>query len=301
MRKQQSGRGVAQDHLRLVVALLAASAGCAASSRGPVPVATIAAPTGFPLTCAANDVQIMLLGTYHFAGSTGDAVKQSLDDPLTPARQSQLNELVERLQHWQPQQIAVEWTSSLTDSTTARYKRYQSTGMTDSRNEVVQVGFRLARRLGHSAVYPIDYQMGIGNDSIEALFVRRPRFRALMDSMQAAEQHSADSLSEWHARATVVEQLREANSEIALHGGNSRAMFGSFLTAGEGANYGGAQLLARWYERNFRMAHNLTRILRPDTRRILVLVGSGHVPSLRNIFDETPGYCPVSPLPFLQQ
>jgi hypothetical protein len=85
-----------------------------------------------------------------------------------------------------------------------------------------------------------------------------------------------------------------------LHAGNSRATFGSFLSAGEGGNYGGPQLLARWYERNFRMAHNLTRVLRPETKRVLVVVGSGHVPSLRTIFDEAPGFCPVSPLPYLQ-
>ena len=300
MTQQNTVHAVSQKHLGLAVAILTASAGCVTVPRGPVPVATIAAPTGFPIRCGANDVEIMLLGTYHFAGSTGDAVKQPMIDPLTPARQSQLDQLADRLEYWQPQQIAVEWSSLFTDSTSARYKRYQSTGLTDSRNEVVQVGFRLARQLGHSAVYPIDYQMGFGNDSIEALFVRRPQFKALMDSMQAAEQRSADSLSEWHARATIVEQLREANSESALHGGNSRAMFGSFLTAGEGTNYGGPQLLARWYERNFRMAHNLTRILRPDTRRVLVLVGSGHVPSLRTIFDEAPGFCPVSPLSLLQ-
>lgn len=78
------------------------------------------------------------------------------------------------------------------------------------------------------------------------------------------------------------------------------ATFGSFLFAGDGANYAGPQLLARWYERNFRMAHNLTRVLRPDTRRVLLLAGSGHVPPLRNIFDESPEFCPVSLLPFLR-
>jgi uncharacterized protein DUF5694 len=286
--------------VRLTIAALIAITGCAAPLRGPNQVAETSAPTGFPTTCNANDVQVMLLGTYHFAGSTGDAVKRPTDDPLTPVRQSQLEELAERLERWKPQQIAVEWAATFADSTNARYKRYQASGVTTSRNEVVQIGFRLARRLGHSSVYPIDYQMGIGNDSIEALFVRRPQFKALMDSMQAAEQRSADSSSEWHARATVVQQLRVANTDAALHAGNSRATFGSFLSAGEGGNYGGPQLLARWYERNFRMAHNLTRALRPETRRVLVVVGSGHVPSLRTIFDEAPGFCPVSPLPYLQ-
>jgi CTP:molybdopterin cytidylyltransferase MocA len=77
-------------------------------------------------------------------------------------------------------------------------------------------------------------------------------------------------------------------------------MFGSMLAAGQGGNRGGPQLLARWYERNIIMAHNLTRVLRPGTRRVLVVVGSGHVPPMRNVLHESPDFCPVSPLPYLR-
>lgn len=73
-----------------------------------------------------------------------------------------------------------------------------------------------------------------------------------------------------------------------------------FLGVGEGEDRSGPQFLARWYERNFYTAHHLTRMLRPGTRRALVLVGSGHVPALRNILDESSEYCPVSPLPYLR-
>lgn len=48
------------------------------------------------------------------------------------------------------------------------------------------------------------------------------------------------------------------------------------------------------------MAHNLTRILQPSVKRILVIVGSGQVPPLRNVRDEAPRFCPVSPLPYLR-
>ena len=286
--------------VRVAVAALLLSAGCAAHPRGTAIGVESLTPTGFPAACGANDVQVMLLGTYHFAGSASDAVRQPTADPLTITRQAQLEELAEHLARWAPQQIAVEWPITFADSTTARYRAYRASGVTSSRNEVVQIGFRLARRLGHSTVHPIDYQMGGGNDSLEALFARRPAFKTLMNTRQAAEQRSADSAAEWHARATISQQLHQANSELALHEGNSRAMFGSFLIAGEGGNYGGPQLLARWYERNFRIAHNLTRVLRPETKRVLVVIGSGHVPPLRTIFDETPGFCPVSPLPWLR-
>jgi CTP:molybdopterin cytidylyltransferase MocA len=77
-------------------------------------------------------------------------------------------------------------------------------------------------------------------------------------------------------------------------------MFGGYLAAGEGQNYGEPQFLAQWYARNFNMAHNFTRMLRHDVKRILVIVGSDHVPPLRNPLDEAPQFCPVSPLALLR-
>jgi hypothetical protein len=256
-------------------------------------------PTGFPSRCAPREVEVMLLGTYHFAGTTTDAVQHRTEDVLTLSRQTELEDLVDRLARWSPDQIAVEWPLTLTDSTTARYQRYVETGTTQSRNEVVQIGFRLAKRLGHPTVYPIDHPMRIGNDSIGALFARRPELKRHMDSLQAVMQAGADSSGAWRQASTILEHLRAANTDAALHRGNSLGMFGGLLSAGEGNNYGGPEILARWYERNIKMVHNLTRVLRPDTRRVLVLVGSGHVPPLRNILDEAPQFCPVSPLPYL--
>ena len=77
---------------------------------------------------------------------------------------------------------------------------------------------------------------------------------------------------------TIREHLLRLNSDEALHRGNSLGMFGGYLQVGEEQNYGGPQFLAQWYAPNFNIAHNLTRTLRPDVRRILVFVGSGHIP-----------------------
>jgi hypothetical protein len=148
-------------------------------------------------------------------------------------------------------------------------------------------------------VYPIDHQLPLGNDSLGALLSRRADLRRRGDSVMAALRMEAAVGERANAGRSIVERLRAANTEEALHGGNSRSMF-DYLGAGEGENRGGPQLLARWYERNFYMAHNLTRVLRPETRRVLVLVGSGHVPALRNILDESPRFCPVSPLSYLR-
>jgi hypothetical protein len=278
---------------RRVAVLLAA---CAAVA---TPLAAQQQPTGFPATCAPGEVQVMLLGTFHFEGSTGDAVQSPLADVLSPPRQAELDELVTRLAAWSPDLVAIEWPAASADSTAAQYGRYAVSGSSRSANEGVQVGFRLARRMGHATVHPIDHQMPLGNDSLEALMQRRPEIQQRVDSLVAVLQARTDSVIANEDRTSIIQRLRDANTEQALHGGNSMGMFGSFLAAGEGSNHGGPRLLARWYERNFIMAHNLTRVVRPGTRRVLMVVGSGHVPPLRNILAESPDYCPVSPLPYL--
>ena len=268
---------------------------------GTVLHAQDARPTGFPAVCAPDEIQVLLLGTHHFRGSTRDAVSGEPEPMLTSARQAQLEDLVTRLARWAPEQVMVELPYGFADSVNARFRRYvEDSGISIQQDEVVQVGFRLARRLGHPTVYPIDHQMAADFDSLTPLLRRRPDLVRRRDSVLAALRAEVAAQDRTETRPTVLETIRAANEEAALRGGNSRSMFGSWLRAGEGTNLGGPQLLARWYERNIYMAHYLSRSLLPGTRRVLVLIGSGHVPPLRNILDESPELCPVSPLPLLR-
>jgi antitoxin component of MazEF toxin-antitoxin module len=241
----------------------------------------------------------MLLGTYHFANPGRDDVKLQVDDVLAPTRQREIAELVQRLAAWHPEQVAVEWSASDSASIAAQYARYRSGSLEPSRNEVVQIGFRLAARLGLPSVEPIDVSVRIGNDSVGVLEARRPDLKELTERALARLQHESDSGAATFAAKSIVAQLHALNGEAALHAGNSRGMFGALLPLGEGTNYGGPQVLARWYERNILMVHLLYRSLRPSTRRALVIVGAGHVPPMRNLLDEAPQFCPVSPLPLL--
>jgi hypothetical protein len=258
-------------------------------------------PTGFPAACDPAEVQVMLLGTYHFANPGKDVIKQDIDDVLQPKRQAELEQLISRLASWRPDRIAVEQSFSETDTVRARYARYRAGTLAPSRNEVVQIAFRLASRLGHDAVYPIDDDSFLDlNDSLKAIDQRRPELKRTRDSISAVLQREAIARNAWMRATTIREHLLQLNSDESLHRSNSLGMFGGYLQAGEGQNYGGPQFLTQWYARNFNMAHNLTRLLRPDVKRILVVVGSGHVPPLRNLLDEAPQFCPVSPLSLLR-
>jgi hypothetical protein len=257
-------------------------------------------PTGFTAVCPSGTVEVMLLGTFHFANPGQDAVNPNVDDMRVSRRQAELEDLATRLAAWQPQQLAVEAPFEEATEWQSRYDRYGAGTLPPSRHEIVQIGFRLAHRLGHARVYPIDHHMRIGNDSIAALFERRPELQAREKSITARMQATMDSVDAVRLSTSVIEHLRHTNSEAGLRGGNSFGMFGALMPAGEGGNYGGPQVIARWYERNIRMVHHLHRIHQPGTERILVVVGSGHVPPMRNILDEDPRFCPVSPLRYLQ-
>ncbi len=275
--------------------------GLLVTSAAALQAQTLDRPVGFPAACAQAEVQVMLLGTYHFANPGRDVIKQDIDDVLEPRRQAELEDLVTRLAAWKPDRIAVEWPISQTDTVRARYARYREKTLAPNRNEVVQIAFRLASRLSHSAVYPIDDDSFLDlNDSLKAVDQRRPEFKKSRDSLVAGLQNEAKANNVWMRTTTIREHLLRSNSDETLHRGNSLGMFGAYLQVGEGQNYGGPQFLAQWYARNFNMAHNLTRTLQPDVRRILVVVGSGHIPPLRNVLDEAPQFCPVSPLSLLR-
>ncbi|MCU0646611.1 MAG: hypothetical protein MUF00_01335 [Gemmatimonadaceae bacterium] len=92
-------------------------------------------PTGFPAVCGSQEVQVLLLGTYHFANPGRDVVALAVDDVLQPSRQAQLDELTARLAAWAPDRIAVEWPISFTDSARARYARYRTNTLAATRNE----------------------------------------------------------------------------------------------------------------------------------------------------------------------
>jgi len=168
----------------------------------------------------------------------------------------------------------------------------------ECRSEVVQVGFRLADRLGHDRVVPVDVPEMLGaSDDFDELNERRVDTSPKIDVPRLDRAELEATMSERLAQSTVAAYYRYLNEEAALHAND--AMFDEFLCNGDGDNYAGPDALARWYRRNLRMVHNIWQAINDDTERVLFLVGSGHVHVLRHPLTEFPQLCPVSPLRYL--
>ena len=272
---------------------LIAAAGLVVAS---TPTSAQAPPPGWP-ECDALQVQIVLLGVYHMAGSSDD-IQRDVDDVLSERRQREINALIDQLHAIEPDKIALEAGIQHQERLNVLYAQYRAGRRELNRNERQQLGFRLAARLDHDSVYAVDFPMGIGNDSIRAFWERHPQYRDWSDRIVAAGPQRAMDPDARLLASTLSEYLLWVNSEEALSTEGNRFMY-AHLVAGEGGNYGGADLYTRWFERNAKIAHHVARIVDEDDRRVLVIIGSGHVRPLRHLFDLAPQFCPVSPTTFL--
>ena len=273
-----------------------------------------APPEGWP-RCESEQVQVMLLGTYHMDNPGLDEVNVDADDVLADERQAQLEALAERLADWDPDRIAVERPYDNMEAVNSLYESYRTGEYaydreerfpaphpmrddedSECRSEVVQVGFRLADRLNHSHVVPIDEHP----DEPDA----DPFADRDIDSTRKTSVSLPDP-DEWKrdvenhlVSSSIPEHLVWMNRESQLRF-NHDLMFGRTVrAAGEGLS-GTPTFLAYWYDRNIRMVHHLWRTMEHGDERMLLVVGTGHIRVLRHLLDETPMCCPVSPLPYL--
>jgi hypothetical protein len=264
-----------------------------------------------------GQVAVMLLGTYHMDTPGLGAATIDVDDVLAPARQDQLSTVVDRLARWRPELVAVERPYQRADRVNRLYRKYRDGDYeysreveiepphpmrdettTECRSEVVQVGFRLADRLNHDRVAPVDWPTTLANEDLVALDDTGFHPPEKLDSSGVGSQALEAEVGDCIAEGTVLEVLRWHNREAQLRRFNGANM-DALLWMGEGDNYGGPRALGTWYERNLRMVHNLWRTLDGSEERVLVLVGASHVSPLRHLLTDVSGLHPVSARPHL--
>ena len=247
-------------------------------------------PPGWPV-CDGRQVEIVLLGTFHMAGAA--------EEIQSPRRQAEIRTLVDGLVEMEPTEVALEADIGRQEALQAAYRAHVEEGRELTADERQQIGFRLARKLGHDSVYAVDYPLHrIGNDSIGAFYDRHPELRERYAWVLESVEEWRTEFDRRREEQTIGAFLRWMNGESALARESNNIMYGHVM-AGEGSNYGGPRMLEKWYRRNIRTVHHVSRLADRDDDRILLVIGAGHVRVLRDLLELAPQYCPVSPLPWL--
>lgn len=276
-------------------ALLTLAAFCAAEAQ--------TADVARDYSCGDRAAKILILGTYHMDNPGQDAINLKADDVLGEKRQREIAELVDRLARFNPTKVTVEAPYRST-AYPERYQKFMAGDYKLGRNEIEQVGFRLAKRMGHATVYPIDFPMWM--NGLLPSEIEQPKARPSPEAKPAATPEPPRALPPHIARTeelmrtgTVTDVLRHLNSEAYMRA--DHAGYLEMMLPNEGvAIYGRADLVTNWYKRNLRMFTNLNRVTEFPADRILLIVGSGHLKILSDLALDSPQFCLVDAATYLK-
>jgi hypothetical protein len=236
-------------------------------------------------------VEVMILGTFHMANPGRDLHNQKVPDVLAAEQQAQLKLTAESLARFRPTLVDVEWPAETVDE---RYPKYLKGSLEPSRNEVVQLGFRLGA-LAKAQVKGIDADGDFPYEAVQAwakAHGREPELTALGATVEKMLAEESRVLEE-HG---IAGELRFVNDPANLAGGQS--FYRSMTGFGGGDDQPGAELLTAWYKRNFVLCARIAQQAKPGDR-IVVMFGAGHAFLLRQCVSEMPGWKLVEPAAFL--
>lgn len=131
------------------------------------------------LDADSPDPVALIVGMVHLARAR-DWNRMDLGDVTSETRSAETADLVDRLAAFRPTHVAVEHVRTGDEAIDARCRSFLDGLYTLGPHEVEQVGFRLAARMGHLRVHPIDWMGSV------------PGERELGDVMTWAESHQSD-------------------------------------------------------------------------------------------------------------
>jgi hypothetical protein len=262
--------------IRIACLVAAASLNlCAAAQASPAP-----AP-----------VKVMIVGVFHLSNPGRDQHNVQVDDVLQPKPQAQIASVVKGLARFKPTVVAAEWPADLVAE---RWGRYQAGTLAPSRNEVVQLGFGLAKASG-ARMQGIDVDGDFPYDPVDA-YAKAHGQSALLEAASAEIEASVQEQTRGIRANGIAAELRRTNDPALV--AKSNGFYRTTLKIGGGAEQPGAELLTAWYRRNFLICANLLQLSKPGDR-IVVFYGAGHALQLRQCVQETPGFELVEPNAYL--
>ncbi len=225
-------------------------------------------------------IQIAILGVHQPDNLTKDT--------LSPQRRADFQLALERLTTFQPTMVAVQ-TPFGKASLVGRYQRFLTGGqqLVPFSDEVEELTFRLAKQLGHQAIFPIDFQMKPYQDPLPELLKRSPLNQAIYQEMIEYGTRLAEKQKKLLTEKSFLEFLIYLNSQEAISE-NHRFYVDFIVRMGAEESYAGADVIANWYEHNLKIFHNLHRITKGHSgQRVLTIIAQDHVKYLRDLIRDS--------------
>ena len=231
----------------------------------------------------AGRAEVLVLGVYHMANPGRDIFNTQADDVFAPKRQAEIGQLIEVLKKFQPTKIAVE--ADPWGPRKGQYADYLAGKYTVTRNEIDQIGYRLAKELGHKTVYLVDADGEFPYPRLVNYAKASGRSKEL-EAMMGGIGERVKAQSAYLASHTILEALLYLNADDYV--AQDVGFYYRQARFGEPGDWAGADLLAEWFKRNIRIYSNVMPLADSPNERVLVIFGSGHLGWLRQDFAGNP-------------
>jgi len=245
-----------------------------------------------------HKAKAMVLGVFHFSNPGLDSYKRKFSfDILEDKRQKELDNLLYKMAKYNPTKILVEANRIKSDSIiNDRYQKYLNGkfNIDDKSNEIYQIAFKLAKKLGHKKVYSSDASADWFGANLDWDNYDGDAYQKKLGQFEKATRYDYEPFYKLHDSLKTVQTLTEHfisinNPEDRLK--EHQAYLTGTILEGAGDNYLGADSVGKWYRRNFRIfanAYDLTNF--DNEERLLLVYGSGHVWQLRQLFTDSPDF-----------
>jgi hypothetical protein len=230
----------------------------------------------FAAFCAAQSApqaQVMVLGVYHFDNPGRDLLNIRSEGIMTPAKQKEIEAVLDVLKKFHPTKIVIEAPVG-SAKVQQQYADYLAGKYSLTANEIDQLGYRLAKELGHTRVYPVDVQFPFDFEEVAKFADAHQQSLIVNGAFEVAKQEVA-KIQDHVDHGTVLETLRYMNDPTQVAKGHSFYMM--LANVGAGEDYPGAKLLGEWYQRNVEIYGNIRKVIEKPEDHVLVVYGSGHL------------------------
>ncbi|GAA3945607.1 DUF5694 domain-containing protein [Hymenobacter algoricola] len=261
-----------------------------------------------------HPTDIWLLGCAHF----GQLYKAGnpLTDVLTPRRQAELATIQDQVARFRPDIIMVEELPEQQPRLDSLYQRYRQgqlelASLPDGRSETYQLGFVLARRLGHDRVYCVNAPGGTSQSVLH-----QGTNIALYEQATAAHRAAGGPVAKQFEAGTLTlggllgfinhpDLLRQLHTLVyrvpaRVTGGTLKPdpmVDASFVSP----RHVGAEFISVMYNRDLKIYSNIvTTQLATRRTRILTIIGARHVSSLQEVFGTDPAFRVVKAATYLK-
>lgn len=273
-----------------------------ASNSGParrrflqaLPAIAATHPMGLLAQTPPMPARVLLLGLFHFDNPGLDAVRYAPLDVMQPPAQAYLETLAERLAGFAPTRVLLEYRQASDAGFNERYARYLGGHYELPKNEIYQIGFRVAKRAGLSRVHGFDLDAPGSGDALWKALPDWPDAEARLMKLIRAE---SKRLTQAHRSLSLRELLALCNSPDEERRNLGFYMLLNDVGAGNGS-FLGADASAHWWQRNLRMYARLQWHAVPG-ERVLALAGSGHTAILRGLLRADADRVAEDPAPYL--